>query len=120
MHELSQESTIIRTQFVEALLYYVGKTANIEDYQAFQTLIIEELPETIGEDMPTVFEQLEQKGKDIGFQEGRDIGAQQKTRQQIAEQLLAQGNLSFEDIAKVTNLLPSAIRELAQTSEAVS
>ncbi len=109
------------------MLYYIGKTANIEDYQAFQTLIIEELPETIGEDMPTVFEQLKQEGENIGFQKGENIGLQkgkdigaQQTREQLARRLLARGNLSIEEIVQLTDLLPSAIRELAEAGETVS
>ncbi|MFS1582993.1 MAG: Rpn family recombination-promoting nuclease/putative transposase [Candidatus Arsenophonus phytopathogenicus] len=93
----------------KSLLYYIARARNTIDGKGFIRTHAEKAP-TYREDFMTIAEQLEAKGKQEGYQLGRQDGVKEATRQ-LAKQLLSDG-IARENVKRYTGFSDSELDKL--------
>jgi len=103
-------------QYLEALLIYLG--SNIKDVKLDQLRdAVDEVLEEGGAIMSTVFQQILEKGKEIGIKEGEERGikeGEEKNKLRVALNCLIKG-MDVKTIAEITDLPVERI-ELLKTA----
>ncbi len=96
-------------------LRYIVDQYTHADARVLEHEIKQHLSNDLGDEAMTIAQQLEQRGIQQGMQQGIQQGMQQgeiRTRIEIAEKLLLDGNLSEDIVSNMTNLSSKQINEI--------